>query len=42
VKTKDTIMSEMRSLLDDKMDAKEIDALMNELFTETFEQDSWL
>lgn len=35
-------MADMRSLLDEKMDPVEIDALMTELFTETFEQDTWL
>lgn len=35
-------MQEMRSILNDKMDDEEVDNLMQELFTETFEQDSWL
>lgn len=39
---RDGIMAEMRELLDGHMRDDEVDELMEELFTETFEQDSWL
>jgi len=39
---RDKMMNEMREMLEDKMAPHEVETLMNELFTETFEQDSWL
>ena len=42
VETRDKIMADMKQLLEGKMEEGQVDNLMEELFTETFEHDSWL
>ena len=39
---KENLMRGVRELVSDGMNQKEIDHLVNELFSESLEQDSWL
>ena len=42
IESKEKLMQDVRDLLEDKMSHKETDQLLDELFTEKFEQDTWL